>query len=907
MIMKGFIEDTIFIVIEIIMIAIFAVLLSRAVGAVFNPDKEVVTLNTELLRAKINEACQFKGNEVTIDKFALPQPKPSRIFGVTDFLPAYSISGSGAADPHYVLYYESFPPGEAIGWEAYERFDTRFIAPFDYAKVTGTSKLKNKGNTIFNNEVDTFREAMKDYEKNVLAKAESYAEEEFGEAPAGATSYTGDALPGEADPAWGQIGTIKEHSYSQISTDGNVLEISTPTDYDAVFVRQPTSSSESVWMDAKLKVTENKRLGISGVGEKIFISIKNAPYRADLLFGEGKIVLDAQAWKEYKFDTTKDFHVYKIEMNSGDVTVSIDDKPVPELSQKAKPATEIAFLWGAGNPDDPTKEGVRRVSTRSYWDSVHYSGSEISPELPENVKSELAKKPVLINNIILSDNLNVIPTEDAKPPGHEITKSVAQLGSAGQWNGDRFEFTDYFGLSKEERAYIKYEPCGENALCLKTRDAVQRFPLDDKCGGAQYIHMVYDARGMKWEDLVPAAYIVGEAAALRGMAKAQDALGKKAGEVVTKPGTIAPPSAASKPSTLIDPKTGKPFGSPAELRTLYGPRGEILKTIQPVQQFENTVAKNPKLLSKAIKGLGSFGKSALKVGGKKALGKGPGILKLALIVDIFAHQAPDLARNVMLASLEYKDSEFYLASPCKIEGDKQIKIKYEENCEGDEKLCEEGITYPLYEYKVEFDGTRSIANVGSHFMCLKAVGKDRDEPEEYKEKYKTERDKKELPENLACIKIYIDHARRNDFCWTNNPILPEDRSLWNKVKKALPGTDELIGAATGCLIGFATGGPVGCAGGAAFSLVLDEFGNVLDVAGVTQGGIKGELFMRLGGLPVTESTSYITYTEDEKKDATKKYLEAVEMGPTDVIGGGAAKRFGEITKDFFEIHWAWPR
>jgi len=145
--MKGFAEDTIFILVEIIMIAIFVVLLARAVGSVFNPDKEVVTLNTELLRAKINEACHLK-QPVTLEKFNVPQPKPSRVLGVTDFLPTYSISGSGAADPHYVLYYEAFPPGEAIGWESYLDFNTRFIAPFDYAKYTGTDKLTKENPTI---------------------------------------------------------------------------------------------------------------------------------------------------------------------------------------------------------------------------------------------------------------------------------------------------------------------------------------------------------------------------------------------------------------------------------------------------------------------------------------------------------------------------------------------------------------------------------------------------------------------------------------------------------------------------------------------------------------------------------------------------------------------------------------
>jgi len=899
--MKGM-QELIFIVIEVFLIAIFIVLVSRAVGAVFNPDKEVVILNTELLRSKINEACQFPGKEIELDKFALPQPKPSRIFGVTDFLPGYAISGSGAADPHYVLYYEAFPPGEAIGWEAYLRQDTRFIAPFDYSKFAGTDKLAKGVMISSETDIADFFSKMKEYEKSVIAKAESFTEAEFGEDGGGTVvSYIADEVPDKAEPSWEKKELNTGPAKNTVKTDKGEMELRTPIDGSLLFRRTETKSSEAVSMEVKMRVEEARKLGgwpweDKGI-EKIFISIHNAPFRADLIFREDKIILSGEAKIEFKIDAKK-YHIYKLEIKSGEAVVYVDNEK--KLSGKAKSSTETAFVFGSADPDDQTKG--KRGSTESYWDYIKYAGTEI--DVPDTIeaKSELAKKPVLINNIILSDSLNVIPTETPIPPGSGVANAAKGLGNAGEWKGGRFEFTDYFGLTKEDRAYIKYRACGDNALCLKTRDAVQAFPLDNACKNVQYIHTVYDARGMEWEDLAPAAAIAGETFILRKITDAQKALGKKAA------------------AGAVDDVAKAVSKTPINLDALAkGTATEFFGDLDGyVNSVSETAKKSPGMLSKTIGKLGKFGKSALKFGGRKAIGKGPGLLKLALIADIFLHEVPDLTKNVMRSTLEYKDSEFYLASPCQLQEGEEgpIKITYEKECQTKEELCSEGITYPLYEYKVEFDGTKTIRNVGSHFMCLESIGKDKEEPEEYKNKYKTEISAvpSKMPEDVGCIKIEMKKVKRKDFCWTNNPILPEERGLWNKFKKFLPGKDELINAATGCIVGAAVASPtlvgalVACGIGAGTSLAVDEAGNALDVVGITNGGgLKGELFVRAGGLPVTEGTSYITYTEDDKADASKKYLEAVEMAPTDIIGGSAAKRFGEITKDFFEVHWAWPR
>ena len=158
----------------------------------------------------------------------------------------------------------------------------------------------------------------------------------------------------------------------------------------------------------------------------------------------------------------------------------------------------------------------------------------------------------------------------------------------------------------------------------------------------------------------------------------------------------------------------------------------------------------------------------------------------------------------------------------------------------------------------------------------------------------------------------MDKVKRRDFCWTNNPVFPK-KGFIERITGWIPGKEAAIDALIGCGIGLVTAAPtgpgalVGCAVGAGFG-AAPEIVNKIDGSIRGGEGFKDQLFIRLGGLPVTEGTSYFTYTDDEKKaDENKKYLEAVEMAPTAVIGGSALKRFGEITKDLFEIHWAWPR
>ena len=57
----------------------------------------------------------------------MPQNIPPDFGGAYDIFPRIFITTNG--DPSYLLYYENFPAGEAIGWEAYTRPNGRLVMP----------------------------------------------------------------------------------------------------------------------------------------------------------------------------------------------------------------------------------------------------------------------------------------------------------------------------------------------------------------------------------------------------------------------------------------------------------------------------------------------------------------------------------------------------------------------------------------------------------------------------------------------------------------------------------------------------------------------------------------------------------------------------------------------------------
>ena len=105
---------------SILMFVMFSLLLNLD-----NIHAAVAEANFDNLGSAINEVCALNRHraETTID-FKLPERKPtvSLLGAQLAFLNAYRMKGQG--DPIFLIYYEMFPPGEAIGWEVYQDFDT---------------------------------------------------------------------------------------------------------------------------------------------------------------------------------------------------------------------------------------------------------------------------------------------------------------------------------------------------------------------------------------------------------------------------------------------------------------------------------------------------------------------------------------------------------------------------------------------------------------------------------------------------------------------------------------------------------------------------------------------------------------------------------------------------------------
>jgi hypothetical protein len=149
------------IALSIILVLLFFLMITQ-IFALMNPDKQIAMLNSDLLRAKINEACAAPDDSqnpaATIDKFSLPQPKPMDFGGFVEFLPAYAIHTGG--DPNYVLYYEAFTPGDDVGWEIYQKdFGYRIIAPFTYTYPSGSTTIDPLD---FKTQLDAFSKKVQD-------------------------------------------------------------------------------------------------------------------------------------------------------------------------------------------------------------------------------------------------------------------------------------------------------------------------------------------------------------------------------------------------------------------------------------------------------------------------------------------------------------------------------------------------------------------------------------------------------------------------------------------------------------------------------------------------------------------------------------------------------------------------
>lgn len=123
---------------------------------------------------------------------------------------------------------------------------------------------------------------------------------------------------------------------------------------------------------------------------------------------------------------------------------------------------------------------------------------------------------IVVANTLLSSDFNAVTFEKDRDKVY-LENLKAQSGAAfkmattneiegpGKWNENVFSFKNYLGMSDFERTAIKYQSCGDGALCLKTRDGVYKFPLD-QCNesGIDYIELHYDKRSIAAGSLLAA-------------------------------------------------------------------------------------------------------------------------------------------------------------------------------------------------------------------------------------------------------------------------------------------------------------------------------------------------------------------------------------------------------------------
>jgi|GEM_PF-2362247 len=127
-------ENVIFPVIGLLFLLLGIILIVSIIFSGFNPYDQIAVANAEKLKAAIDQACLENG-EVELGSFELKQNTPPAVItGLFTILPRWLIRSSG--DPNYVLYYEAFPPAEAVGWEVYHDFQTRLIAPLPEGRTS---------------------------------------------------------------------------------------------------------------------------------------------------------------------------------------------------------------------------------------------------------------------------------------------------------------------------------------------------------------------------------------------------------------------------------------------------------------------------------------------------------------------------------------------------------------------------------------------------------------------------------------------------------------------------------------------------------------------------------------------------------------------------------------------------
>ncbi len=144
--------QAIFIVISLLFVLIGLTLVSALLASA-DPYAFIATSNTEKLRNAMEQACGGQNQKIS---FSLPQNVPA-MTSIFSFATSWLLYEGG--DPHYTLYYEMFPAGDAIGWESFQKFRPKSLA---YITEDAANKLGQRVSS--SDDVDDY---MKDVKKKL--------------------------------------------------------------------------------------------------------------------------------------------------------------------------------------------------------------------------------------------------------------------------------------------------------------------------------------------------------------------------------------------------------------------------------------------------------------------------------------------------------------------------------------------------------------------------------------------------------------------------------------------------------------------------------------------------------------------------------------------------------------------
>jgi hypothetical protein len=371
---------------------------------------------------------------------------------------------------------------------------------------------------------------------------------------------------------------------------------------------------------------------------------------------------------------------------------------------------------------------------------------------------------LLVSNIILNDvyNPSFIPYKTANTNRQsqggfesggalqvegELRQSFFRFGewknknSAGQpVDGDNvFRFNNYAGMTVVQKSLVKYMPCGDNSLCLKTRSGVYRYRLSE-CGDIKNVQIIYDARNR------PAVY------GAVGLAAAAITFVAVSGGTVAAGSTI--PAASVTAGSAGTYSVAAAGGGSALVSGWYTGTGTFVVT-EVISTGGTTAA--------------STTASWLTTGALGAAKVLRGFAARHPILTLFlgSTAVTSAFRWIGQSFLGFKTSDLALASPCSIrstDGEPPIKIKYA-SCASvdlpgtDPSHCTQVVSYPLYSYD---KATDQLVRAGEHYVCLEKINGDvgEDITEEVADA--------NYGSNDRCVQIYISEKAVG--CWTPDPF-----------------------------------------------------------------------------------------------------------------------------------------